>query len=302
MTEAAWLQISLEVNPELAEAVSEALARYLPSGVVVESTAVQAGDDDEGVPVGPLRVLGYIPVDDQLETIRNQIEQALRYLALIQSIPNPTYTPIHEVNWMEAWKQHYRPLQIGQRLLILPAWMEAEGERLPIRIDPGMAFGTGVHPTTQLSLQLVEDFVQPGCSFIDVGCGSGVLSIGAARLGAGKILGVDIDADAIENARHNAELNGLQIDFEPGSLPEILGGDFGWQQADVVAANILAPVLVRLLDQGLAQLLAPGGVLLLSGILESQLDTVLPAAEKAGLRVIDQRHMEDWIGLAAKRE
>ena len=300
MNDAAWLQVTLEVDPELAEAVSEALARYLPRGVVIESTALVADEDDAGTPIGALRVLGYIPVDDQLETVRRSIENALAALRLIQPIPYPHYEHIQDSNWMESWKQHYRPLKVGRRLMILPAWMEHQGERLSIRIEPGMAFGTGVHPSTQLSLQLVEAHVQPGRSFIDVGCGSGVLAIAAARLGAERILGVDIDADAIDNARHNAALNGVQIEFERASVPEILKGCYSLRRADVVAANILAPVLVRLLEQGLAELLAPGGMLLLSGILTEQEGKLRAALAGAGMGVVEELRMEDWLGLAAR--
>lgn len=297
-----WLQITLTVEPELAEAVAEALARFLPGGVVLESTAVQADGEDEGGAVGPLRVSGYIPVDENLENTRLQIQQALRYLALIQPVPEPEFTPVKQSNWMEAWKQHYRPIEVGKRLLIQPAWLEAApGERLPIRIDPGMAFGTGVHPSTQLSLQLIERYLQPGQSFIDLGCGSGVLSIAAARLGAGPILGVDIDVDAIENARHNAALNGVELELAVGALEDIQAGNYKLKQADLVAANILAPVLVRLLDGGLADLLGPGGVLLLSGILAEQASDISAALVRTGLQEIDRVEIGDWIGLAARR-
>jgi ribosomal protein L11 methyltransferase len=297
-----WLEIAIEVEPELAEAVAEALARYLPEGVAIESTAIEANDEDEGRATGPLRVVGYIPVDAQLEQTRLQIQQALRYLALIQPLPEPTYTPIQQTNWMEAWKQHYRPIEVGERLLILPAWADdAPGARLPVRIDPGMAFGTGVHPTTQLSLQLIERYLQPGDDVIDVGCGSGVLSIAAAKLGAGRLLGVDIEADAIENARHNAALNQVKAEFAVGSLEDILADQFALKQAPLVVANILAPILVRLLDTGLARLLAPGGRLLLSGLLDRQHDDILEAIARAGLRETDLFQMGDWLGLAAIR-
>jgi ribosomal protein L11 methyltransferase len=297
-----WLQIALEVEPELAEAVAEALVRYLPDGVAIESTAIEANDEDEGRATGPLRVVGYIPVDGELEHTRLQIQQALRYLALIQPLPEPIYTPIQQTNWMEAWKQHYRPIEVGERLLILPAWAEdAPGARLPVRIDPGMAFGTGVHPTTQLSLQLIERYLQPGEDVIDVGCGSGVLSIAAAKLGAGRLLGVDIEADAIENSRHNATLNQVVAEFAVGSLDDILAGQFALKQAPLVVANILAPILVRLLDGGLARLLAPGGRLLVSGILDRQHGDILEAIARAWLREMDWIQMGDWLGLAASR-
>ena len=294
-----WLRISLEVDPELAEAVSEVLARYIPGGVVMESTAIEADAEDEGRAVGPLRVMGYIPADEHLEARRAQVEQGLRYLALIQPIPEPSYTPIREQNWMEAWKQHYKPLSIGRRLLILPAWMQAEtADRVTVRIEPGMAFGTGVHPTTRLSLQLLEAYVKAGDSLIDVGCGSAILAIAAAKLGANPVVAVDIDAQALENAHHNAQLNEVNIEIGVGSVAELLAGQFSLKRADVVEANILAPVLVRLLGQGLAQLLAPGGVLILSGILAEQGDELKRALDQTGLKILEERWIEDWLGLA----
>lgn len=298
---ALWLRISLEVDSELAEAVSEVLARYIPGGVVIESTAIDANAEDEGRAVGPLRVSGYIPADTDVKDTRAKIEQGLRYLALIQHIPEPSYETIQEQNWMEAWKQHYRPLAIGERLLVLPAWMQMEtGGRIPIRIEPGMAFGTGVHPTTQLSLQLLEAYVQPGNSVIDIGCGSAILAIAAAKLGAAPVVAVDIDAQALDNARYNARLNGVDIEIGVGSVGEVLAGRFGLRQADVVVANILAPVLIRLLEADLAGLLKQGGVLILSGILAEQEGEMRASLETAKLQIIEECRIEDWLGLAAQ--
>lgn len=298
-----WLQVTLIVEPELAEAVSEVLARYIPGGIVIESTAVVANAEDEGHPVGPLRVRGYIPVDDQLEATKANIEQGLRYLAMIQPVPEPQYETVQDQNWMEAWKQHYKPLQIGQRLLIVPAWMEAQSDdRIPIRIEPGMAFGTGVHPTTQLSLMLVETYVKPGASVIDVGCGSAILSIAAAKLGAGPIVAVDIDTQAMENAKHNVRLNQADIEIGIGSVTELLNRQFALQQANVVTANILAPVLIRLLEDGMVKLLKPAGMLLLSGILAEQEQPMRSALANAKLRIVEERRIGDWLGLAARRE
>ena len=152
-----WLEVSLTVNGELAEAVAEVLARFVPGGVVVESTAIYADPEDHGYPVGPLRVCGYLPMDVQLEETRQRIEEALYFLGRIQPLPDPQFKPIEEVNWAEAWKQHYKPIAIGKKLVIVPAWLDSPDEsRISIRIDPGMAFGTGTHPTTQLCLELLE--------------------------------------------------------------------------------------------------------------------------------------------------
>ena len=297
-----WLQISLEVDPELAEAVSEVFARHIPSGVATESTAVDAKAGEEGRPIGPVRVSGYIPVDAELEACRAALEQDLRYLALIQPIPAAQFQIIQEQNWMEAWKKHYRPLPVGERLLILPVWMEKDaGGRIPIHIDPGMAFGTGVHPSTQLSLQLLERYVKRGDSVIDVGCGSGILAIASAKLGAARVVAVDIDAVALENARHNAELNESEIEICEGSVQELIDGKFALQQVDIVLANILAPVLVRLLDDGLARLLKPQAVLILSGILAEQESQLREAIVKTKLHIVEERRIEDWVALALRR-
>ncbi|MDA1330520.1 MAG: 50S ribosomal protein L11 methyltransferase [Chloroflexi bacterium] len=299
---ASWLRVTLEVEAELAEAVAEVLSRVISSGIAIESTEIEANAEDEGRAVGPLRVSGYIPVDEELEAKRLKLERGLKALGLIQQVPMPEYSIIEDSNWMEAWKAHYRPLKVGAGLLVLPAWADVEtGGRIPIRIDPGMAFGTGVHPTTQLSLALLEKEVRAGASVLDVGCGSGILSIAAAKLGAGKVVGVDIDAKAIENALHNAKLNEVDIRLEAGSLDELRNGAFGIQQADVVVANILATILMRLLAEGLADLVVAGGRLILSGILDEQRAEMLAALEGAQLRMVEERQMGDWLGLLVDR-
>jgi ribosomal protein L11 methyltransferase len=298
---ASWLRISLEVEPELAEAVSEVLARYIPGGVVIESTAVYADAEDEGHAVGPLRVMGYIANDAELEQTRVQIEQGLRYLAMIQPIPEPAYINVEEQNWMEAWKQHYKPLAIGKRILIVPAWQElAEPGRVSIRIEPGMAFGTGVHPTTQLCLQLLEEYARPSTSVIDIGCGSAILAIAAVKLGATAAVGVDIDDQALDNARLNAVLNGAELQIGQGSVAEVLEGQYKLKQADIVFANILAPVLIRLLDAGMGGLIAPGGVLIMSGVLEEQEANLRAALEKHQLSVVGTSKIADWLGFAVQ--
>ena len=160
MEASAWIEITLIVDGEIAEAVAEVLSRYIRDGVVIESTRVKQETDGEGIVEGPLRVCGYIPVNDQLEATKHEIEKALWFLGRIQPLPPAQYRPIQAQNWMEAWKQHYKPLKIGKKILILPAWFEAPAtSRHLIRINPGMAFGTGTHPTTQLCLELLETWV-----------------------------------------------------------------------------------------------------------------------------------------------
>ena len=204
-----WLEVSLTVDGELAESVADVFARFAPNGVMTEQGVRFVNDEDEGTATGPITVRAYLEVNDQLEETRQKIEESLYYLGMIQPVPNPTYKQIADQNWMEAWRQHYKPILIGERLLILPAWLESpDPKRIPIKIDPGMAFGTGTHPTTQLCLELMERSVISNWKLvIDVGCGSGILSIAALKLGAEKVLGVDIDMESVKNSRENADVN-----------------------------------------------------------------------------------------------
>lgn len=312
MSQASWLEISLTLDGELAEPVAELLARFIPDGVVIESTAVvNPPDETEGHIVGPLRVFGYLPIDEQLESTRNQIEQGLWYLGRIQPLPTPQYRQIDQTNWAEAWKQHYKPIAIGKNLIIIPAWLDnPEPSRVAIRIDPGMAFGTGTHPTTQLCLELIEEYLpkksqlQPGIDVIDLGCGSGILSIAALKLGARRALGVDIDADAIRASQENARTNLVSENFELGigSLEDLLSKKFPFQKAPIVLANILAPVIIRLFEEGLGELITPDGVLILSGILDEQANDVQAAFEIQGLTLVEKRQIGDWVALAVQKE
>jgi len=308
-----WLEVSLTVNGELAEAVTEVLARFAPNGVMTEQTVNLKNDEDEGTPMGLIAVRAYFPADEKLEEMRQKLEEALYYLGMIQPLPAPVYTPIADKNWMEAWKEHYQPILIGKRLIIVPAWLESsDAKRIPIKIDPGMAFGTGTHPTTQLCLELLEAFVPQASEVIDVGCGSGILSIGALKMGTQLALGVDIDEASVKASCENARINGIteeQFAVGLGSVTEILAGTLQMsyhgsrvlRQAPLVLVNILASIIIRLLDPGLVTLVSPGGKLILSGILSEQSDSVLSATQERGLRFVEKRQMGDWVALALER-
>jgi ribosomal protein L11 methyltransferase len=313
-----WLEVSLLVNGELAEAVADVLARFAPNGVVTESTGVKFLDEEsEGIAVGPISVRAYLEVNDQLEETRQKLEEALFYLGMIQPLPAPVYKQIADQNWMEAWKEHYKPIPIGKRLMIVPAWMESpEPSRIPIRIDPGMAFGTGTHPTTQLCLELIEGEFEtetvdrgsktvhrPPSTVIDVGCGSGILSITALKLGAQTALGVDIDIESVKNSRENADKNGIgtELILGQGSVAEVKAGQFAFASAPLVVANILAPVIIRLFDAGLADLVEAGGTVILSGILSEQAKKVIETAQAKGLVLTEQRQMGDWVALCCEK-
>jgi len=300
------LEVSLVVEDEMVEPVAEVLSRYVKGGVAIESTAVAgAMEESGGRSVGPLRVYGYISMDDRLEETRQRLEESLWYLGRIRPLPEPQFRTIEESDWSEAWKKHYHPIPIGKNLMIVPAWLEIPAgadHSIPIRIDPGMAFGTGTHPTTQLCLEFLEDILaeaSPGIDVIDIGCGTAILSIGALKLGARKAVAVDIDPDAFRAAQENAQTNQVadRLELGVGSLEQILDGDYSLKKAQLVLANILAPVCIRLLDEGMAGLLTHNGALVLSGILNEQASDVEAAATRNGLRLDETRQIGDWVAL-----
>ncbi|HZJ24755.1 MAG TPA: 50S ribosomal protein L11 methyltransferase [Anaerolineales bacterium] len=323
-----WLEVSLTVNGELAEAVADVMARFAYSGVMMEQGVKYTDDEDAGTPTGPITVRAYLEVDERLEETRQKLEESLYYLGMIQPLPAASYKEIADQNWMEAWKQHYNSILIGKSLVIVPAWMESpEPSRVAIKIDPGMAFGTGTHPTTQLCLELMElwlchpersegsqslvgdaslakePLAQNDMRVIDVGCGSGILSIAAIKLGAARALGVDIDPGSIVNARENADTNqvGDELILDVGSVQEILDGKFAFNRAPLVVANILAPVIIRLFDAGLTDLIEENGAIVLSGILQEQAQSVIVAGQAKGLKMIERRQMGDWVALTMSR-
>jgi ribosomal protein L11 methyltransferase len=306
-----WLEVSLTVDGELAESVADVFARFAPNGVMTEQGVRYKDAEDVGTPSGPITVRAYLEVNDQLEETRQKLEEALYYLGMIRPLPTPAYKQIADQNWMESWKQYYKPILIGQRLLIMPAWMDSpDPNRTAIKIDPGMAFGTGTHPTTQLCLALMETYINlsgfkdlTGFQVIDIGCGSGVLSIAAIKLGAGKALGVDIDEESVNNARENAGTNEVEDELilGVGSVQEILAGKFAYRKAPLVVANILAPILIRLFEAGMADLIEDGGKIILSGILQEQEQNVIEAGQAKGLKMNERMQLGDWVALTMSR-
>lgn len=292
----------MTISAEAAEAVSEVLSRFAPDGVAIEATRFEVTPDDHGIPVGDVVVRAYLTVNDRLEETRQRLEESLWHLGRILPLPAPVYTSIAQTDWAEAWKANYKPIRIGRRLVVIPAWLEPElnPEEVAIRLDPGMAFGTGAHPTTQLCLAAIERHLRPGQPVIDLGTGSGILAIAAAKLGSGPVLAYDIDAEAVRVAGDNVRANGVaeSVTVAKGSLAELLAEG---ASAPFVLANILTHTLVHLFDQGLAHLAVPGGLMVLSGILDSQAYEVIAALKTHGLTLAAQEHIEDWVAILARR-
>ncbi len=322
MADSAILEIAVECDAEAAEAVSELFNRFNGGDYDADSEAGEAsgggaviettGYDDFGEPIdGQFRIVvkTYIKPGARGEQIRRQIEEGLWFLSRIYPIPEPQIRTLHEEDWAHAWKRFYKPLRIGGRILLKPSWecVEAGPEDIVIELDPGMAFGTGLHPSTRLCIAALEEHVRPGDAVLDLGTGSGVLAIAAYKLGAASVLATDIDPIAVDVARENALRNGVPLDATPGvtvqagSVPEGMANRF-----DVIVANILAEVLVKLFDgeysyPPLTEPLKPGGALILAGIIEERAETVIEAARRHGCTLIDRKQEGDWVALVVRK-
>lgn len=297
----AWLEASIVCSGELAEAIAEVFSRFSPDGVVINSVTRYDALGHEEIPTGDMQVIAYFPQDEQSEAVRQQLEEAIWHMSQIAPLDALEYKILLDQNWMEAWKANYKPLKIGRNLIVLPAWVDpalAEG-RIPIIISPDMAFGTGTHPSTQLCMLALEKYGVKEMDVIDIGTGSGILSIQAAKLGANRILGVDYDPDAIPSAINNAALNSVadRIVFEVGTHTDVLNRKDGLNQAPRVIANILSPILANMLSTGLADLVAPSGLLFLGGVLEHQAQDLADLARSVGLTLRETLHQEDWVVL-----
>ena len=299
----AWIEISLKVDGESAEAVAEILERFGHQGVALEQDGIppDTWDEDQVPPPQSLTLRAYLPADDRLEAKKAQLETALGRMRLMYPMPTPVYRSIQAEDWAEAWKAHYEPLRVGKRLLIRPLWIDmplAPGD-IEIALDPGMAFGTGSHPTTQLCLRALECLLQPGQSVLDLGSGSGILSIAAAKLGAGQVLALDTDPIAVESTRDNAQANGVgqQVLAERGSHDCLLTSA---RRFDLVVVNILARIIVEMAKGRLGELVRPGGLAIFSGIIDTQVDEVEAALRSTGLQPYARRRMGDWMLVEAK--
>lgn len=302
--EISWLEVKVVCSGEIAESVSDILSRYVTQGVVTETDAKYDEAEEVLLETGEIRVFGYLINDETVEETRKKIEQALWHLNMIQPVPQPTYRTIENENWMESWKEYYRPILVGEKLLILPPWMENPfPERTAVKVDPSMAFGTGTHPSTQLCMDMMEDVVERSTKVIDIGCGSGILSITAILLGAEKALGVDLDYASVVATRSNAKLNGVdaQIVVGKGSLNEILNRDYEIYESELVVINILAPIILRFFSNHLDQIVKKDGHLILSGILDHQTEEIIQQAEEKGFILIQKKMIQDWVGLHFKK-
>lgn len=291
-----WLELTIEAAAEDVEPVAELFRRFGHGGVVIEENVIVSEDGDSYSvnPQKPALVKTYLPMDKSVRQQKKKIADGLRYLSMIHPFGPLVQKELAEEDWANAWKEHFHVHRVGEHIVVKPSWREyppAEDD-VVIEIDPGMAFGTGLHPSTKLCLVAIERLLEPGTSVLDLGTGSGILAIGAAKLGAASVLALDTDTVAVAAATENVKANGLEEIIRVsqctlGQGQETLG------PFNLIVANIIARVINELAEEML-RCVAQGGVMICGGILDERLGEVVSRFETLGAKVHEVCAEDDW--------
>lgn len=319
-----WLEICIDTTPEGVEPLSDRLAAIGADGVSIEDEQDflnflennrQYWDyvDEElrESMRGICRVKYYVPDDDEGNAMCGITRDAL--CALRADRPDidfgslkTTVSKQDDADWAESWKKYFKPLPVGNRILIKPEWEETGNpdNRVVLNINPGLLFGSGTHTTTQLCLEQLEKYIKPGSRMLDFGCGSGILSVMSVLLGAGEAVGVDIDRNAPEVMRKNAEINNLEPDKIKVYVGDILSdrslaGELQKVKYDVITANIVADVIIGIAD-GLRPYMADGGIFIASGIIDTRAHESATALAAAGLAIVETVRRDGWCAVVAR--
>ena len=310
-----WSELCIHTTNEAVEPISNILHEAGASGVVIEDPLELVRErenvfgeiyqlDPKDFPEEGVIVKAYLPVNsflgETVDGIKDLINNLVEY-DIDLGANKVTISEVNEEEWATAWKKYYHPVKISEQITIVPTWEEytpVSSDEKIIELDPGMAFGTGTHPTTILCIQALEKHVKPGMHIIDVGTGSGVLTIAAAKYGAEEILALDLDEVAVNSAKINCKLNKVHDKVTIKQNDLLKGVEF---EADIIVANILAEVIVRFTDD-VERLLKPGGLFISSGIIKQKRAEVEEAIKNSGLVIEEVMTMEDWVSITARKQ
>lgn len=307
-----WIEVRVITKSEALEPISGIFYSLDCKGVAIEDP-----EDILGREQGPLTwdfadinvlehkgkvavVKAYFAEEDNIEDVLQYVNERLtelKEMGLDLGEAKVEHEKMHEEDWANTWKQYYKPSKVGEKIVVKPIWedYEAKDGELVVDLDPGMAFGTGTHETTRMCIQALERYVKEESTVFDVGCGSGILAIAAAKLGAKLAVGVDLDPVAVESSIENVGYNNLKnIEILHGNLVEVIDG-----KADIVVANILAEIICILTDD-VKRVLKDGGVFITSGIIHDRVDMVCEKLEATGFEVIEKNRDGEWNCIVAK--
>ncbi len=294
-----WIEVTLRgLDGEGTEATFDVLNRWGHGGAVIEHLVRDSQHEAPLIPSTTMRA--YFPMDGTEAQVQTEIEREIWHLSQLYPLPDPGFRVVNHEDWANAWKKHYGVQRIGHRLVVVPSWQEthvASGD-IVIRVDPGQAFGTGLHPSTRLCLLQLERLVRRPARVLDVGTGSGILAIAAAKLGAGEVMALDTDSVAVSAAQENAKENSVEhrVHVLQGTIGDV-PKEPPW---DVVVVNILAEVIAEMMP-ALADRLVPQGHLILSGIIAERESLVQTSLKQFGLSVVSRELLRDWVALVATK-
>jgi ribosomal protein L11 methyltransferase len=304
-----WVKLAVSINEDASEMISEILLESGAAGTQVTGGSLPETDGYGEIPINQIeegcRVCAYFPMDEEMEGRIAQVKERLLRLMETDLGFDPgtlqlSTESVDEKDWENEWKKYFKPQRVSDFVVIKPTWepYTPASDETVVEIDPGMAFGTGTHETTRMCIALLEEYLQAGDSVLDVGCGSGILAVVAAKLGAGSVLALDLDSVAVETAQKNVLINNAEGKVRV-IRSDILSAVPEDSKYNIIVANIIADVIIKL-NQSILRYMKKPGIYICSGIIKDRLDDVLAALKKNGLRAIKVSNRGEWCAIACK--